>query len=123
MTIIARTIVAAAAIGLGLSSTAFAHAHLKTTVPAAESTVSTSPAELDLGFSEGLDVAFSRAALKGADGKLVETGKAALKAGDGRTLVVPLMAPLQPGYYTVDWQALSTDGHKTTGSYGFTFKP
>jgi methionine-rich copper-binding protein CopC len=34
-------------------------------------------------------------------------------------LIVPLTSPLPDGKYTVDWRALSTDGHPTTGSYGF----
>jgi methionine-rich copper-binding protein CopC len=38
-------------------------------------------------------------------------------------LSVPVIGTLQPGIYTVEWHALSTDGHKTTGSYSFTVKP
>ncbi len=32
-------------------------------------------------------------------------------------------APLPPGTYKVTWHALSTDGHRTQGSYEFTEAP
>ena len=39
------------------------------------------------------------------------------------TLMVPVSGTLAPGIYTVEWHALSGDGHKTHGSYKFTIKP
>jgi methionine-rich copper-binding protein CopC len=33
--------------------------------------------------------------------------------------MVPLLAPLLDGKNTVDWQAVSVNGHRTKGSYGF----
>jgi methionine-rich copper-binding protein CopC len=39
------------------------------------------------------------------------------------TLTVPLQSALPPGAYTVKWHVLSTDGHKTEGSYSFMVKP
>jgi methionine-rich copper-binding protein CopC len=32
---------------------------------------------------------------------------------------VPLAATVPDGKYTVDWQAVSVDGHKTKGTNGF----
>jgi methionine-rich copper-binding protein CopC len=86
-------------------------------------TVTASPSELDLKFSEGVNLAFTGVEVKGPGKKAVATGKAALRAGDDTTLVVPLSGTLAAGTYTVAWHALSTDGHKTQGSYRFTIKP
>ncbi|MFO1088020.1 MAG: copper homeostasis periplasmic binding protein CopC [Hyphomicrobiales bacterium] len=101
---------------------AFAHAHLTTTTPAANSTVSASPTELDLKFSEDLNLKFSGVKVLGPDKKAVQTGQPMLMDGD-TTLMVPLTSALAPGAYTVQWHALSKDGHKTHGDYTFTVKP
>ena len=53
---------------------------------------------------------------------MIPTGVASLAAGDDTTLVVPVMQQLASGTYTVDWHALSKDGHKTHGTYTFTVK-
>ena len=102
---------------------ALAHAHLKTAVPAVDGAVPAAPTELDLTFSEGLDLKFSGLKITGPDKKPVPTGAASLKSGGDTTLVVPLAATLPPGRYTVAWHALSADGHKTSGTYRFTVAP
>ena len=108
---------------LGSVSMASAHAHLKTAMPAADSTVATAPSELRLGFTEGVNLKFTGVSVKGPAGTPVSTGAASLTPGDDKVLVVPVSGPLAPGTYKVDWHALATDGHKTDGSYGFTVKP
>lgn len=123
MNTLARTLMLA---GLGLaapSAPAFAHAHLKSATPALNGTVATAPSELDLKFSEGLNLKFTGVKVTGPDKAAVATGDAALGAGDDTTLVIPVSATLAAGAYKVDWHALSTDGHKTSGSYKFTVKP
>jgi copper resistance protein C len=112
----------AAIVSFGLASQAFAHAHLKSAVPAADGAVSTSPVELDLTFSEGLNLKFSGVKVSGPYKAVVTTGAAKLKAGDDTTLIVPVSGTLAPGAYIVEWHALSSDGHKTSGSYTFTVK-
>ncbi len=119
----ARTLMLA---GLGLvavSAPAFAHAHLKSATPAVNGTVATAPTELDLKFSEGLNLKFTGVKVTGPAKAAVATGDAALGAGDDTTLVVPVSDTLAPGSYAVAWHALSTDGHKTSGTYKFTVKP
>lgn len=112
-----------AALGLvAAAAPAFAHAHLKSATPPIDGTAS-SPSELDLMFSEGLNLKFTGVKVMGPDKKAVATGDAALGAGGDTTLVVPVSAPLAPGTYTVDWHALSADGHKTNGHYKFTVSP
>ncbi|CAN7328216.1 copper homeostasis periplasmic binding protein CopC [Phyllobacterium sp. LjRoot231] len=111
----------AAIVSFGLSGQALAHAHLKSAVPAVNGVVST-PSELDLTFSEGLNLKFSGVKVSRPDKAAVPTGDARLKTGDDTTLIVPVTGNLEPGVYTVDWRALSSDGHKTKGSYTFTVK-
>lgn len=107
---------------VGFAGQAFAHAHLTESVPADKATVATSPDELDLHFSEGLDVKFSGVKIIGPDKALVKTGDAML-TDEGQTLTVPFPEKLAPGAYKVQWHVLSTDGHKSTGAYDFTVNP
>ena len=123
MTTIIRTLVLASFGLAAASAPAFAHAHLKSATPAIGSTVQTAPTELDLKFSEGLNLKFTGVKLTGPAKTAVATGAAALGAGDDTTLVVPVSDTLGTGAYTVAWHALSTDGHKTNGTYTFTVKP
>ena len=112
----------AAALSLGLAGQAFAHAHLKAATPASGATVA-APAELDLGFSEGVNLKFTGVTVTGPEGAAVPIGPARLGPGGDATLVVPLAGTLAPGRYKVDWHALAVDGHKTDGSYRFTVAP
>jgi methionine-rich copper-binding protein CopC len=115
-------LLATATMTIALAGQALAHAHLKTSTPAADSTVKQVPSVLDLSFTESLNLKFSGATVTGKDGKTSKTGGAALRDGD-KTLTVPVVDMLAPGKYTVKWHVLSTDGHKTNGSYSFTIAP
>jgi copper resistance protein C len=100
-------------------STAYAHAHLLQSAPAAGTVVTAAPGVLRLDFSEGLQLAFTGVTLRGPDRAIVSTGHARLAAKDDKELLVPLPRALTRGQYTVEWHALSNDGHTTRGSYGF----
>jgi len=116
-----RILATTAVIVAGLmSQQALAHAHLKTETPAADTTLKASPTELSLGFSEGIEPSFSKVMLKGPDKKVVKTGALALAANDNTQAIVPLTTPLGAGKYTVSWNVVSVDGHKTEGQYSFT---
>lgn len=117
-----KTVLTLAA-GLSLFATAaFAHAHLIHELPAGGATVSPAPKQLTLDFSEGVALKFTGVAVTGPKGAKVKLGHASLALGNDQELLVPLAAPLAPGNYTVAWHALSTDGHKTHGSYSFAVK-
>ncbi|KQV16417.1 Cu resistance protein [Rhizobium sp. Root1203] len=117
-----RLSVICAAISLGLCGQALAHAHLTASVPADKATVAIAPTEIDLRFSEELELKFSGISIVGP-------GKAAVKVGDarlldeGKTLTLPVTEKLDAGRYTVEWHVLSTDGHKTKGALDFVVKP
>jgi copper resistance protein C len=111
-----------ALLAAGLSAPAFAHAHLKAAVPAVDGTVAEAPTELDLSFSEALELKFSGLRLTGPDKAEIPTSGAMLM-DDDTLYMVSLPAGLKPGVYKVEWHALAKDGHKTQGSYNFTVKP
>ncbi|MDR3440482.1 copper homeostasis periplasmic binding protein CopC [Telmatospirillum sp.] len=98
---------------------AFAHAHLVSSAPAANDMAMPAPTELRLQFSEGIELKFAKVTLAGSNKKAVATGVVKLDPHDDKLLIVPLAAPLEDGKYTVDWEVVSTDGHKTKGEYSF----
>ena len=104
---------------LSLSVTgALAHARLKKSDPPAGGAVATSPNEIRLQFSEGIEPKFSGITLT-RGGETVPTGPAAIDPNDKATLVVPIGAPLTVGVYKINWHAVSADTHKTEGSFNF----
>jgi copper resistance protein C len=74
-------IVSLAAASFGLAGQAFAHAHLKSETPAANSTVA-SPEQLILKFSEGLEIKFTTVKVTGPDGKAAATSAPSLDPSD-----------------------------------------
>ncbi|CAI3788407.1 Protein YobA [Pseudomonas sp. MM227] len=117
----ARKLLSAALLVL-VSPLAMAHAHLTHPVPAADTTV-VAPAQLSLGFSEAIELGFSQVSVTAADGDAVALQPLASAAGDAKTLVIKPAAPLAAGQYTVHWQVVSVDTHKSAGEYSFTVSP
>ncbi len=97
------------------ASPVLAHASLVHSVPAAGETVSPGLTQIALTFDE--PVSGNSTVTLYADGFTPVPGVAV--AADGDTLQATLAAPLTPGTYTVQWTALSADGHTSTGSYQF----
>lgn len=100
-----------------VASSVFAHAHLKSQTPAADSTV-TAPAQLRLVFSEGVEAAFTQVTIS-KDGTDVPVKSLATEGSDKKTLIVTPAAPLAAGDYKVQWHAVSVDTHKSEGAYRF----
>ena len=110
------------ALSLVVSSSAFAHAGVKMSNPAANATVSPGPTEIKVAFNEPLELKFCTVQVTTADGKPVAA--LALKAvdGDPDALVLPLAAAAAAGVYHVHWSAMGSDGHRTKGDFNFTVK-
>jgi methionine-rich copper-binding protein CopC len=102
-----------------LPRAASAHAHLDHAVPAVGSTVSAPPQGVTLTFTQNLEAAFSSVNVTDAGGARVDQGAAKI---DGNTMQIGLKA-LTTGTYTVHWQAVSVDTHKTQGDFSFTVSP
>ena len=99
-------------------ATAFAHAHLKSSQPVADSTVK-APVEVVIDFTEGVEPRFSTIEVLDPAGSHLESGAVHTAPADNKHLSVTVK-PLQPGTYTVRWHATATDTHKTEGEFRFT---
>src|SRR5215213_3833309 len=88
---------------LGSAPPALAHAELLRAMPQPGSVVSTSPSEVRLQFSEGIEGKFSGVDVIASNGKPIATGRAQIQ---GTAMVVPITAPLPPGAYRVNWHIL-----------------
>ncbi|HEU0061710.1 MAG TPA: copper homeostasis periplasmic binding protein CopC [Hyphomicrobiaceae bacterium] len=102
---------------------AFAHSHLKTSLPAAGATVATGPSEVRLQFNEAVEPAFSKISVEFKGGKPVASQPPISDPADKATLIVKFSQPLQAGSYKVNWQAVSADTHKVKGSFSFQVRP
>ena len=117
-----RKVALVAATMLVSATSAFAHAEFVESSPAPDSTVA-SPTEIDLTFSEGINLKFSGAKLSDSMKMSFETGPATLAKGGDTTLVIPVTKPRAAGEYVVTWHNLSKDGHKSKGTFKFTVQP
>jgi methionine-rich copper-binding protein CopC len=90
-----------------------AHAHLSAAVPPDGST-GKAPEQIVLTFSETARVTAMTLQKEGEASR-----KLALPASPAAHVTVSL-PKLLPGRYTVNWRALSDDGHVTSGSLHFT---
>ena len=102
-----------------LGGPAFAHPKLDSAIPGDNASVSASPKEIKLNFSEGIIAKFSSVELKDEGGRAVATGSAVVDPKDPKQLVVPVTSALAPGRYKVSWHVVSEDTHKVDGDYLF----
>jgi methionine-rich copper-binding protein CopC len=117
-----KYLVANLVIGLALLApavSASAHAFPDHALPAVGSTVTQSPPEIRIWFSEKLEPAFSTVEVLDAAGSRVDKDDASVDARDSTVLRVSLQ-PLVAGKYKVVWHVVSTDTHTTTGDFSFT---
>jgi copper transport protein len=109
----------ACAVALALSvapGSAFAHAGLLRSDPAAGAALGASPTAVRLTFTERPQASLSRLRVLDARGNPVRT---APPAGSGLTLAGPV-PKLPRGLYTVDWRVVSAvDGHASFGKFVF----
>jgi copper resistance protein C len=101
------------------ASPAFAHAYLTKSDPAAGSVLQTAPKTLLLTYTEDLDVAFCTVTVTDGMGMNDAAGKPQPVPGHSNEMRVPLNIQMA-GKISVAWHALSTDTHKTKGSFSFT---
>ncbi|APA87128.1 copper homeostasis periplasmic binding protein CopC [Paraburkholderia sprentiae WSM5005] len=105
------------AVALAMSPTVFAHAHLISSVPAANAEA-VAPADVIIHFTEPLEPAFSRITLADASGKSATPTASTVDHADARAMRLALPA-LTSGRYAVHWIAVAIDGHRTQGDFAF----
>jgi len=111
-----RILIASALLAVLGHGIAHAHAMLDHASPAVGSSVASAPREVSLTFTQNLEASFSSVQVTDGNGARVDQGKAQI---NGNIMRVGLKA-LPAGTYRVRWQAVSTDTHKTEGSFTFT---
>lgn len=100
---------------------AFAHAKLQSSDPAAGSTLYKAPKQVRLKFNEALEPAFSGISLLGPANQAIPVAGTAVDKTDPAVLTAQL-PPLANGSYRLRWSVMTHDGHKTKGEVGFTVK-
>jgi methionine-rich copper-binding protein CopC len=101
----------------------FAHAQLKSTVPAVGSSSNVSPTEIRLTFSEAIEAKLSKVDLMNESDTLDEVASVTIDPNDKKTLIAKLKHPLPVGHYMIMWRVVSVDTHKTQGDFSFEINP
>jgi copper transport protein len=106
--------------GLALLSggAVLAHAELVSSTPANQTVLPTTPPEIVLRFTEGVDPVDDSIRLVDGDGDTVTLGSVDQSLGDD-TLRAPIPDELGEGTYVVGWQAISADSHRVRGAFTF----
>jgi copper transport protein len=108
--------VLAAVFALGFASPASAHAELVTSTPANGTRLEVPPADVELRFTESVNLIDGGMRLVGAGGATVPT---AFPVSAGRAITWPMPKDLRSGSYVVSWRVISSDGHPISGAFSF----
>jgi copper resistance protein C len=117
-----RSIIASIAFLFAAAGPVFAHAHLDRASPAVGSTVTPTPKEVVLWFTNQLEPAFSSIEVRDERGASMQVGKAVVDRSNRTRMSVPLKS-LPAGNYKVMWRVLSVDTHRTQGDFSFRVGP
>lgn len=96
----------------------FGHAMLVRSQPSAKATLKEPPKNVQLWFSEELEVQFSSIVVTDQNGKRVDRND--ISPGESKKSLQISLEDLSGGVYTVEWKALSTDEHTMKGKFSFT---
>jgi methionine-rich copper-binding protein CopC/putative copper export protein len=101
---------------VALAGPASAHPYFLHSVPSPSSVVPPGLAQIEITYTEGLDLPYCKVTLVGPDGTTIPTQQ--LSASGGSELVVAPAQPLQTsGTYAVEWTAVGQDGHTIFGEF------
>lgn len=119
--VVRRLAAASAVVGLVvllLAGTAGAHAVLENADPGPNTTLSRSPREITLTFSEAVDARADDIRLFDRSMEPVDLGDTRHPGGDRKRLVASV-PHLDQGLYTIAWRTISEDSHPIQGAYTF----
>lgn len=111
------TALATLALVVAGTGAALAHDEVSATAPAAQASVPTPPAEVQLTMSSPPQGLGTEVQVTGPDGSVVSEGPAAVLDD---TVTQPLADGLPAGAYAVEYRVTSGDGHPISGSFAFT---
>ncbi|MEQ1700982.1 MAG: copper resistance CopC family protein, partial [Ilumatobacteraceae bacterium] len=113
----AVAVIAACGVLLSGGGTAFAHASLVSSTPAANSVLEAGPEAIVLDFDEAIESDLASIVLYDGDGRSLDVGAPPVGADD---TIVSVAAPaLDDGLYAVVWRVTSSDGHVVDGAFSF----
>ncbi|MEI4789673.1 copper resistance CopC/CopD family protein [Bacillus sp. FJAT-53060] len=96
---------------------AFAHAYVVSSNPAANEELDKQPPSVSITFSEGIESGFHAIKVLNAKGDRVDKGDTVIK--DQKIMEAALKKDLPKGIYTIQWNAVSADGHSVSGMIPF----
>ena len=100
---------------------ASAHAYPVQETPEAGAVLAAAPRMVSITFTEGVNAHFSGIIVTNKTGQRVDDGDVVRDKNNHEILSVGIkQGGLPAGVYKVIWHALSSDGHRTKGSYEFT---
>ncbi|MCF6325464.1 MAG: copper resistance protein CopC [Gammaproteobacteria bacterium] len=97
------------------------HVHMDKSIPAKGDAVSPAPESLQLWFSGGVEMDWSKIEVKSEDGTRMDDGEISHINDSPKTLKVKLK-PLPSGTYKVKWNIVAHDGHRIKGNSHFSVK-
>ncbi len=103
---------------VGPARPASAHAELISTSPVAGAVLDTAPQQIELVFSERVQISLGAIDLFDGTGKKIPLDDAGYAPGDERQVVVGL-PPLGDGSYVVSWKVVSDDSHPISSAFTF----
>ncbi|WP_440711208.1 copper resistance protein CopC [Herbiconiux sp. YIM B11900] len=119
------TLIAAGALALaGPAASASAHDGLESSDPAADSSITTDPGAITLGYSD--DLLALGSSTGGFALQVIDSEGLHYESGCVGLAGAQLSAPIalgDAGGYVVLWQVVSSDGHPTSGQYDFDYEP
>ena len=96
----------------------YGHSALESSVPRAGAVLESAPKHLKLRFSEALEPALTKVEII-VNGAAKPLALVPTLSPDGKEVGADI-APLGPGTYSVNWNVVARDGHRTKGSFSFT---
>ena len=106
-------------VAVAATGPAWAHAHLVSSDPTANATLTMPPKAITLTFSEKLVPAFSKFEVTMPEHGGMKVAVKTEVSSDGKTITGSPQATLVKGAYKIVWTAASADGHKMTGEVAF----
>jgi methionine-rich copper-binding protein CopC len=123
-----KLLLAAVAVAGGLGFFASAsgasalHLALSRSQPMKDSTVTVSPAAIQLWFTEPVKAPVTAIRLLASDSSVVVMDSLTIGATAKDPVSAKIKAPLKPGSYRVMWRTAGNDSHVISGEFTFTYR-